>query len=187
MSRAISIEVPESVRPLFLAAGWHPGRRVPVPSTVPIGHPVAMILAEFGGLIVGKGGAGVECAAGEACFHHYDPYADYIDEVDPFDRIENMWGTLLGFELICVAAVNGQEGAVYIDSIGRTFGATHEESFYFWGATFGEGIERLLLGRRARPMFLPDTHRAMVYGEWIDADHPSVYRYRYGRSEENPR
>ena len=62
MSRAISIEeVLESVRPIFLAAGWHPGRRVPVPSTIPIDHPAAMVLAEFGGLIVDKGERGEEC------------------------------------------------------------------------------------------------------------------------------
>lgn len=46
------IEPPSSVRPLFVAAGWHPGRRVEVPPAVPSDHPAAHVLAAFGGLKV---------------------------------------------------------------------------------------------------------------------------------------
>src|SRR6202023_989976 len=55
-------ELFETVRPIFVAAGWRSGRRVDVPAMVPSNHPASAILAEFGDLTVGDGGAGQECA-----------------------------------------------------------------------------------------------------------------------------
>ena len=58
------VELPESIRPLFLAAGWQPGRRVAVSPAVPTDHPAAAILATFGGLTVSRpaGAERAECS-----------------------------------------------------------------------------------------------------------------------------
>jgi len=53
-------ELLETVRPIFLAAGWRSGRRVDVSAMVPSDHPASEILAEFGDLTVGDDGAGQE-------------------------------------------------------------------------------------------------------------------------------
>lgn len=165
---AVAIEVPMSVRPLFLAAGWSPGHPVAVPSTISIDHPAANVLAQFGGLKVGKVGAGEECATSDVCF----------GEVYPNEDITRVWGSLLGSELIGVAEVHHAHEALYVDIGGRYYGAsTVHDAFYFYAETFGETMERLLLGRRSRPMLRPDQASVGMYGEEIAADHPSVYHY----------
>src|SRR4051812_46675868 len=66
------VEVPESVRPIFLAAGWAPGRRVAVQfdrvehlQPFPLS---AELLATFGGLSIGTSGAGRDCARSDIQF-----------------------------------------------------------------------------------------------------------------------
>ena len=59
------VDLPERIRPRFIAAGWFPGRRVAVSAAVPTDHPAAAVLAAFGGLTVApdrKGGE--ECESG---------------------------------------------------------------------------------------------------------------------------
>ncbi len=51
-NRVATIEPPEMVRQSFVDAGWHPGRLVAVPTTVPVDHPARDVLAAFGGLII---------------------------------------------------------------------------------------------------------------------------------------
>jgi hypothetical protein len=55
---ATATEIPKSVSPLFIEAGWYPGRRVVVSAAIPVNHRAAALLAEFGGLTVGRTGDG---------------------------------------------------------------------------------------------------------------------------------
>ena len=69
-------------------------------------------------------------------------------------------------------------GELYVDGSGRYFTGDIGENVCFAGASFGEAMERLLLGQRVQPMLRPDQDAVMVYGEMFTADHPSVYKYR---------
>jgi hypothetical protein len=166
------IRLPASLRPLFVAAGWHPGRRVAVSPAVAADHPARAILAEFGGLRVGRaapGGSGAdECAKSDVAFRQGQD-----------EGVRRVWEELLGTQLIGMAeAHNGHEG-LYVDGDNRVFGASIvHDAFYFHGALFEEAMERLLSGRRAQPMLRPDQDRVVLYGDEFTADHPAIYRYR---------
>jgi hypothetical protein len=162
-------EVPASVRPLFVAAGWRSGRTVALSPAPRADHPAAAILAEFGGLTVGQTGAGEECARSDITFR----------QLPPDDLILDVWGKLLRTQLIGVADVHHAHAELYMDSAGRCFVASIvDDGFYFEGASFSEAIERLLLGRRSRPMLRPFQDTIGHYGEEIRADDPRVYKYR---------
>ncbi len=162
------IELPASIRRPFLAAGWRPGRRVAVSPAVAADHPACAILAEFGGLRVGQVGLGEECGTSDVVFQ----------PLWPNDSIR-VWEELLATQLIGVAEAHHGHEELYADHHGRLFGASIiHDAFYFHGASFGEAMERLLLGRRAQPMLRPDQDNVMLYGEEFTADHPAIYRYR---------
>ena len=163
------IEVPTSVSSLFVEAGWHPGRRVSVDPSVPASHPAAPILAQFAGLTVGDTGTGEECARSDLAFR----------QLCPDDPIVSTWEELLHTQLFGVADVHHAHGELYVDSSGRCFGRSCiHDAFYFEGASFAEAVERLLLGRRSRPMLRPGQETVRLYGEVFTANHPSVYQYR---------
>jgi hypothetical protein len=163
-------EIPSSIRPLFLAAGWHrhPGRRVAVPPTVPAQHPGAAVLAEFGGLAIGQSGAGEECATSDVAFQLLGSDASII----------RAWNKLLRTELVGVANIQNAHAELYLDTRWRFFWASCiDDGFCFEGASFSEAMERLLLGRRHRPMLRPDQHEVTMYGEVITTDDPRIYKY----------
>ncbi|WP_084030352.1 SUKH-3 domain-containing protein [Bradyrhizobium paxllaeri] len=161
--------VPASVRPLFVAAGWRPGRTVALSPALRANHPATAILAEFGGLTVGQTGAGEECAKSDVAFR----------ELSPDDLVLGVWDKLLQTQLVGIADVHHAHAELYVDSSGRCFTASVvDDGFSFEGATFGEAIERLLLGRRSRPMLRPDQNTVRHYGEEIRIDDPRVYQYR---------
>jgi hypothetical protein len=109
----------------------------------------------------------VECATSDIRFGPLDNNS----EVD-------IWAGLLGTTLIGIAEVHHAHGELYIDSSGRCFGRSClHEAFYFEGASFGEAVERLLLGRRARPLLRSDQESVTLYGEEFTAEHPEVYHY----------
>ena len=155
------MDIPPTVRSLFVAAGWHPGRRVKVPPEVPVDHPAATILAEFGDLRVD--------GTSDVVFGHYCSVPSEI----------GLWSELLDSPLACIAEVSRAHEELYADGLGRHFGiSVVHDAFWFAGQTFGEAMERLLLGRRPQPMLRPGQDTMMWYGETITADHPSIYRYR---------
>jgi len=164
------IELPESVKSRFIAAGWHPARRVTVPSSVPADHPAAAILAMFGGLTVTPAReAGEECATDDLAFQ----------ELEPDEPATGVWGVLLGTRLIGVAEMHRGHGELYVAGDGRCFGRSLvHDAFYFEGASFPEAMERSLLGRRSRPMLRPDQSSVTLYGIQYTADSPEIYRYR---------
>lgn len=154
---------------MFLAAGWKPGRKIEVFPPIPREHPAEDILSEFGGLRVGQAGSGLECATSDVAFCH----------LPPCEIVVGVWGRLLRTRLVGVAQVHNDHAELYLDESGRYFGASQmHDAFYFEGASFGEAMERLLLGRRSRPMLRPDQETITLYGETFTADDPAVYKYR---------
>src|SRR5688572_16462452 len=98
-------DLPETVRSRFIAAGWYPGRRVAVSAAVPPDHPAAAILAAFGGLTVTPDRkTGEECAPDDLVFR----------EFCPDQSITDVWGRLLGTQLLGVADVHRGHGELYV-------------------------------------------------------------------------
>lgn len=163
------IELPESVRPRFLKAGWFPARRVAVSAAVPNEHPAADILAAFGELTVTpERKAGEECATNDLAFQ----------ELFPDESITEVWGKLLGTRLVGIAEVHHGHGELYVAADGRCFGRSCiHDAFYFEGASFAEAAERAMFGRRARPLLRPDQSSVTLYGIEFTADSPELYRY----------
>jgi hypothetical protein len=163
------MDIPSSVRPLFLAAGWQSGRRMRVDGRVPELHLAHSILQEVGGLHVGRSEpSGIECARSdlEFCFCEAD------------HKILSTWGELLRSRLVEVAEVHNRHGWLIVDEAGRCFGASQiHDAFYFEGQTFGEAVERLLLGRKVRPMLRPDQHQVELYGATFTRGHPAIFEY----------
>jgi hypothetical protein len=126
------------------------GNRGAVDGRVPQLHPAYDVLQELGGLHVGRSElGGIECARSdlEFCFCEAD------------QDVLSTWSDLLRSRLIEVAEVHNRHGWLIVDEAGRCFGASQiHDAFYFEGHTFGEAVERLLLGRRAGPMLRPDQH-----------------------------
>lgn len=165
------IELPESVTPLFVAAGWHPNRCVDVPSSVPPDHPAAAVLAALGGLtIIPDRDEGEECAPNNLTF----------EALGSDDSITGVWGELLGTRLVGVAQVEHGHGELYVAADGRCFGRSQmHDAFYFEGSSFAEAAERLMLGRRSRPMLRPDQPSVDLYGITYTADSVELYRYTH--------
>ena len=163
------LTIPDSVRDLFLVAGWHPSRCVAVDQAVSSDHPAAEVLAEFGGLHVGSTGRGLECARSDINFVRLDD--ETIADAIP-------WQKLLETTLIGIAECHLMHEALLIAESGRCFGLSYiHDAFYFEGESFGEAVEGLLLGRHARPMLRPNQPSVMLYGETFAAGHPSLYLY----------
>ena len=94
-------------------------------------------------------------------------------------RMEHVWGELLATELVGIAEVTNRHAELYVDRSGRCFCYSNvDDGFRFEGSSFGEAIERLLLGRCSRPMLRPEQRTVWHYGEEISADDPRVYKYR---------
>lgn len=161
-------EIPATVRPLFVTAGWYPGRTVRLSSNLPPDHPAAAILAQFSGLVVGRSGPGEECATSDVAFQEM-PWKDA--------RLE-LWAPLLRTDLIGIAEMSNEHEALYVDRNGRCYGASLiHDGFGFEGTSFNEAIERRLLGRRSRPMLRPDQQVVRWYGEEIRAQDPRIYHW----------
>jgi uncharacterized protein (TIGR02996 family) len=163
------VDVPESVKPRFVAAGWFPGRRVSVSAAVPRDHPAADILAELGGLTVTpKKNGGEECGTSDLVFR----------ELHPDEGVTGVWGQLLATRLVGVAEVCVAHGELYVAADGRCFGRSNiHDAFYFEGDSFAEALERHLFGRRARPMLRPDQKSVSLYGISYTRRSPELYQY----------
>lgn len=164
------MDIPAGVRPLFVAAGWKSGRRIRVDGRVPQLHPAYGVLQEVGGLHVGRSEVGgIECARSDLEFGFCEA-----------DRgILSTWSELLRSRLIEVAEVHNRHGWLIVDEAGRCFGASIiHDAFYFEGQTFGEAAERLLLGRKARPMLRPDQNQVDLYRVTFPRGHPAIFDYR---------
>jgi|SRR5271156_139029 len=162
-------EMLESVRPLFLAAGWRPGRRSSTAPEVSADHPAASILIEFGGLRVGQIGRGEECATGDVVFQ----------PLPGADTVVRLWCELLQTRLVGVAEVHNAHAEMYVGTDGSWYqvSSVDNETSYA-GRSFGAAMERLLFGRRCLPMLRPDQAKVTMYGEVFSAHDSRVYKYR---------
>ncbi|MDR6451357.1 SUKH-3 domain-containing protein [Variovorax paradoxus] len=160
-------EVPADLQAFFLAAGWYPGRVVPVPEGVPGGHPAAGILAGFLGLKVFNPGAGEEC-----------PTSDIDFMAQPFeDSSHELYEATVGEHLVTVAEVGQGYSLLLIDGKGRWFGASLvHDAFWLCGESMTDALRTLLQGRRVRPVLLHGQASTSLYGIDHDASHPAVYR-----------
>ena len=159
---------PTSVRKLFTHAGWSPARHVEVTARVPRGHPAEAVLAAFGGLRVGKVGAGIECGASDIAFR----------DADSEFGTEDRWGVCLNTRLVCVGSVHNEHGEMFIDSRGRVFGASlMHDAFYLHGLDFWTAIENVLLGRRDKPLLHPTQEEVTLYGERYSRGDPRLFSY----------
>jgi hypothetical protein len=158
--------LPTAVLPILAAAGWFPGRKVPVSPAVPANHPVATILREFDGLNVGKLGPGIECARSDVVFC-WSPHEGYREIFEI--------GDLLQTELACFATAHNNHQSLYIDRGGRVFVVSPIMSgIGLMGRTFGEAMERALLGRKASPLLLPSHDSVSWYGEVLLRGNPQI-------------
>jgi hypothetical protein len=166
------VEPPDAMRQWFIDAGWHPGRFVAVPPSVPPRHPAWYILAAFDGLVLlerdpepNPDWPPIEALAFRALY--------------PCPAVTEVWGNLLGTVLIGIASVHNDHAELYIASDGRCFESSNmHDAVYYRGGSFAETIESILLGRRARPMLRPDQPSVTLYGERFTADSLELYRYR---------
>lgn len=165
----MAIELPESVEPLFRAAGWHRGRQVSISRSVPTNHPALAILATVGGLTVTPDRkVGEECAPNDLAFQ----------ELEPNRSISEVWNALLDTILVGVAEMHDGHAELYVAADGRCFGCSLvHDAFYFEGNSFGEAAERSLFGRRSQPMLRPNQPSVTLYGIEYSADSPELYRY----------
>jgi len=164
------IDVPESVLPLFRAAGWPSVTKKSSKHTVSPGHPAASILLQLNGLQIGECGAGDECARSDIVFGRNEQLEQ--------DDVVLEWQSLLATTLICIGEVHHFHGALFMDSSGACYQSSLiHEAFSFEGASFGAAVERILLGRKGQPMLRPNQLSVSMYGETITESHPSIYKY----------
>ncbi|RWD26788.1 MAG: hypothetical protein EOS34_32690 [Mesorhizobium sp.] len=152
--------LPTAVLPIFAAAGWFSGRKVPVSPAVPANHPAAAILSEFGGLNVGKLGPGMECARSDVIFC-WSPHEGYREILE------------IGAGLLCHSSQSSRKPVCRQRGPG-VCGVSGHARHSFMGRTFGEAMERALLGRKASPLLLPSHDKVSWYGEVLLRGNPQI-------------
>ncbi|HDR9584694.1 TPA: SUKH-3 domain-containing protein [Burkholderia stabilis] len=161
------VVIPSSVKSLFVDAGWRGdnGRRA---SSGDGEHPGDAILREFGGLIVGADlpdSSGQTCARMGLAFH----------ALARKDRQIDAWEQALGTTMIGFAEDDLGYAEFYVDAQGRVFSTNCVvDGVYLCGFTFGEAVERTLLGRVSIPLLLDDRATIAYYGEVLTIDDPRV-------------
>ena len=141
---------------LLDTAGWRADRNVSVSGSVPLDHPAWRVLSSFGGLrIRPEEDSGIDCAASDIDFN--SPAAP--SEV-------TRWAELLRSTLVPIAEVHNYHGLLCIASDGTCYGSSYiHDAFYLEGERFEIALERILLGKRARPMLRPEQSEVMLYGQ----------------------
>ncbi|UZJ58489.1 SUKH-3 domain-containing protein [Pseudomonas sp. KU26590] len=135
------IELPESLSPLFLAAGWPSTSTVPLPRYVPHDHPAAALLKQLAGVQVGICGAGEECATSDVAFGTFE----HLHESEDFLE----WEQRLGTTLVSIAEVHHGHGALLIDEKGCCYllSLIHD-GLWIQGLGFVQAMENLIFGRK---------------------------------------
>ncbi|WP_347900718.1 SUKH-3 domain-containing protein [Pseudomonas purpurea] len=141
------IELSETIRPLFLAAGWPRANSRPLPDFVPADHPAAALLREFDGLHVLSSGAGEDFARGDIAF---GTDLNLADDVDFF-----AWQQRLSTTLIGIAETRLGYGTLLIDSEGACYHMNCiSDAFTLIDTSFSVAVENILLGRRGNEKHL---------------------------------
>ena len=136
------IDVPESVLPLFEAAGWSPGRSIEVQFgelTSLRSYPLAKeLITTFGGLKVGTCGRGRDCAKSDIEF----TASPSIETRIAVAKLESP-----GDDLFPLGDSHRKHADLFLDASGRVHAwGVPDGSLCVVGSSFGDAVERLLLG-----------------------------------------
>jgi hypothetical protein len=150
-------------------AGWRADRNVPVSGSVPTTHPAWQALSNLGGLhVVPELDTGIECGACDIEFNAPAAPSEVV-----------RWARLLGSTLVPVAEVGGGHGLLCIASDGTCYGSSYiHDAFYFEGERLEVALDRILLGKKARPMLRPDQSQVMLYGQTFVRGNPEVFPWQ---------
>lgn len=129
---------------VLLAAGWYPNRDVGIDllgltgSTEPEMLPIARrVLAEFGGLVIGGGGAGVSSARSQVTM---DPSLA-AGMNDSFAELQSV----VGARLAPLGEVDGGHAILLVSELGALY--IMFDDILEVAPTVDEGLERLIRGR----------------------------------------
>lgn len=131
----------ESILKHFREAGY---QKNPIDSAIndkPHSAPerVNEIISEFGGLRVGQTGAGCEQAASNI---HFYSEANLTND----SLLVEAWNSKIG-KLSAFATAHNDHIIIFVSDIGNYYAFTDpDECLYMVGSTFGEAMERILLG-----------------------------------------
>ncbi|MGI8979353.1 MAG: SUKH-3 domain-containing protein [Pirellulaceae bacterium] len=140
------VVVPDSVLPLFLAAGWYSNRRVVVCfdrlASLRSYSMAAELLETLGGLHIGTCGPGRHCATSDIEFT-LSPSIDHRYAVGEMETP--------GDDLFPLGEAHKRHMELFLDARGRlmVYGV-QDGSLSVRGDSFAEGIERMLLGQLAK-------------------------------------
>lgn len=135
------IELPESLRPLFLAAGWPTPCTEPVACYVPPEHPAAALLEQLVGVQVGICSAGEECATSDVAFGTFE----YLHDSEEFLE----WQQRLSSTLVSIAEVQHGHGALLMDEQGCCYVLSLiHDGLWIQGLNFIQAMENLIFGRK---------------------------------------
>jgi hypothetical protein len=130
--------IPASIEAIFVRAGWQPR---PAKAPDALSEPsalVQLIIAEFGSLHVGKTGAGQELAASDVHF--------FASPDASIDQVADNWTKGLG-RLVAFATAHNEHMFLYAGPGAKIYAFTDPDGkLYKVGSSFGEAMERLLLG-----------------------------------------
>lgn len=125
-------------------AGWYEGRSIAVkiPPELDVFPLAYEVLAEFGGLHVGRTGPGIDCAMSDV-------------EIDPvlgahLRPVLNPYEKELATRLFPLGEVHLGHGYLVIDELGRTY-LFGDGGLEPWASTFSRCLELLLLGKKPDP------------------------------------
>lgn len=155
--------VPENLASRMEEAGWYPGRRVAVDSTVPRHHPAYQVIEELGGLRLM-----VMFDDYQVCEAEFRPLPDKDDLVRD-------WEQALGTELVGIGEHHNEHGEFWMAGTGFVFGnSIIHPAFWLVGTSFAAALDNIIAVRRGRPMLLEREESAMHYGRAYTRDDPEV-------------
>lgn len=136
------IELSESLRPLFLAAGWPSTYTEPLPRYVPPKHPAAALLEQLVGVQVGICSRGEECATSDVAFGTFE----HLHGSEEFLE----WQQRLSSTLVSIAEVQHGHGALLMDENGCCYVLSLiHDGLWIQGLGFVQAMENLIFGRKA--------------------------------------
>ncbi|MCG7560342.1 MULTISPECIES: SUKH-3 domain-containing protein [Pseudoalteromonas] len=130
------------VENLFINAGWHKGRKIKVKKQVLNSFKSAYqnaikVITEFGGLNVGKVGAGRECSASDICFR--------TETFDFGGEFHNYWVNL-NTSLFSIASAHHDHMMLLVDDNNEFYIFTDPDEQLYKVGSFDETVKRVLLG-----------------------------------------
>ena len=133
------IDVPASIQDQFVLAGWRLGQSNAPTNSSLIGSSTAVaVLSEFGGLHVGSSGPGQDLAKSDVEF--------FVNVKRDADICVQPWLKSIG-RLDAIANAHHDHMIIFIGPDGAFYFFTDPDGkLYLGGSSFGEAMERLLLG-----------------------------------------